>query len=616
MDDWHNISRDELIAAYFDGELPPEWRAEAQRLLATDPHCRQVLEDLQLIASSLKSLPPQQLEPDFYRHVLQRAEWALLAHGAPAPPATPMPQGQPAGPSAQALAAADIAITPGDAGTCVAAGAQVAEAHHPATRRMPRPRAARWQAPLGVSAAVALAAVALAFWPSAPRPDDRHAASNAGDRAAGMVQYLAAAGNPAQPDGNHLAGHHVRRQAASADEAPAAVVPDAGQAGTTSVEPLNLPTIQPHDLAVRTLAWTKALDATTGELLVVCDVSHSAVDVLQQFESLLAQQQVALISDRQAATYLADGLQWEPQRRAAANQQQGQADQVGSGAGGGWQRRSALAARSHGDSQSAPGDDVHLYVVEAPLEQLSAVIAAVEAMDAGQGHLNVLDPGRRILEKAGAAVPRAIVADDSHGNSPATSAAAAPPAAVVARDQAENASPAALRGDANRAASAGPQVDRQGGALGVPTIAAGSSAQRPAAKGIAQPLALPPSEALQAALASQPASTLKQEMTYPGPAADSAPLGQKARTGGHERRLSDPSHPQVEPLQAPPPGPATVHAAPAPGAEPSPSAPGAEQTDAAPRGGSEGGSWRRAVIILRLHSGDPPPLAAPAPRQP
>lgn len=681
MDNWHILSRDELIAAYFDGELPPPWRAEAERLLATDPHCRQLFEDLQLISSSLKNLPSEELEPDFYRRVLQRAEWALLSQDAASGHAAPAPQPRSVHPIAQALAASPDR---GSSGHTPADGPAVAL---PAVRRASRRMAARWQAPLAVSAAVALAAAALAFWPGAPHPEAPNTAHLARHPAAGNVEALASARRAGprsdhdleQPDADpgvprlamatsdrapHDAAHDERDDEGAAhvgaagyssvapraltfrDEvaldsqptvptadialqapaastssgsavlsatavvaAPSSVAPAAGIAGRISGSSLKMVNLaaapQPDDLAARTLAWKAALNRTAGELLVVCDVSHFSADALQQFELLLARQQVALVSDLPKDRDLAYGRPLESQPAAAAGNQRGQG---AAGAGGALQRRSV--EREHKSRSDDAAEDVHLYVVEASLEQISAVIAAVEAMDAGQVQLNVLEPGRRALAKADAGEPQAVLRTDSRSKAPVGSVFAAP------SSLAEDASPAPLRGGENRAA--GPDAAAAGliAPSAPPAAASGSRAPASIAKGIAQPLPLPRSDALQAALAPQPAAddtpgTERSEQTVPTPPAhEKAPRA----TDSNERHVRQQQ--QGEPLEAPPPGAAAATQFGAGAAVPEAADAGQFHGADAQRDRLAPSAWRRAVFVLRLHSAERPPLEAPAPRQP
>ena len=68
----------ELIGAYLDGELSGEDLARAETLLATQPECRQLLEELQALRTSLQALPQHTLGNDFANSVLRRAEREIL----------------------------------------------------------------------------------------------------------------------------------------------------------------------------------------------------------------------------------------------------------------------------------------------------------------------------------------------------------------------------------------------------------------------------------------------------------------------------------------------------------------------------------------------------------
>jgi anti-sigma factor RsiW len=72
------LSDQELISAYLDGELSGEELARAEHLLATKPDCRQLLEELRSLRTSMQALPRQKLESGFADAVLRRAEREIL----------------------------------------------------------------------------------------------------------------------------------------------------------------------------------------------------------------------------------------------------------------------------------------------------------------------------------------------------------------------------------------------------------------------------------------------------------------------------------------------------------------------------------------------------------
>jgi hypothetical protein len=64
----------ELVAAYFDGQLSPQERKEAEQLLLDDPQMRKHLADLRKIRTCFSQLPGYTLPRDFYRQVLGLAK--------------------------------------------------------------------------------------------------------------------------------------------------------------------------------------------------------------------------------------------------------------------------------------------------------------------------------------------------------------------------------------------------------------------------------------------------------------------------------------------------------------------------------------------------------------
>lgn len=64
---------DELISAYFDGELSPDECAHVERLVAGDDLHRQTLVDMQNLADDMRQLPDYQLDEQFAERVTERA---------------------------------------------------------------------------------------------------------------------------------------------------------------------------------------------------------------------------------------------------------------------------------------------------------------------------------------------------------------------------------------------------------------------------------------------------------------------------------------------------------------------------------------------------------------
>jgi hypothetical protein len=72
---------DELISALLDGELSVEERRQVEQLLADDPACRQLYEELRMVRATVAGLPRHRLNKDLSRRVLRRAERRMLLGG-------------------------------------------------------------------------------------------------------------------------------------------------------------------------------------------------------------------------------------------------------------------------------------------------------------------------------------------------------------------------------------------------------------------------------------------------------------------------------------------------------------------------------------------------------
>lgn len=90
-----NVPENELFSAYLDGELTAEEQAQIERLLASSPAARQLMEELRALSGTLQSLPVHKLGEDLAPQVLRVAERRMLgepASGLEAPsPSLPQP---------------------------------------------------------------------------------------------------------------------------------------------------------------------------------------------------------------------------------------------------------------------------------------------------------------------------------------------------------------------------------------------------------------------------------------------------------------------------------------------------------------------------------------------
>lgn len=82
----------ELFSAYLDGELTAEEEAQVERVLASSPAARQLLDELRNLSQTLQTLPAQKLAEDLSPHVLRVAERRMLAES-PLPAARTAPRG-------------------------------------------------------------------------------------------------------------------------------------------------------------------------------------------------------------------------------------------------------------------------------------------------------------------------------------------------------------------------------------------------------------------------------------------------------------------------------------------------------------------------------------------
>jgi len=84
-----NVPENELFSAYLDGELTAAEQAEMERLLATSPAARQLLEELRALSATLQSLPVHKLNEDLSQHVLRMAERRMLSGQTESDPFSP-----------------------------------------------------------------------------------------------------------------------------------------------------------------------------------------------------------------------------------------------------------------------------------------------------------------------------------------------------------------------------------------------------------------------------------------------------------------------------------------------------------------------------------------------
>ncbi len=79
----NDLPQNELLSAYLDGELTADEQAETERLLASSPAARQLLDELRALSATLQSLPQQKLGEDLSQQVLRVAERRMLTEGEP-----------------------------------------------------------------------------------------------------------------------------------------------------------------------------------------------------------------------------------------------------------------------------------------------------------------------------------------------------------------------------------------------------------------------------------------------------------------------------------------------------------------------------------------------------
>jgi len=82
-----DLSENEWLSAYVDGELTDEERAELEQLIQDNPAARQLVDEFRALRERLRALPSFQVGEDLSRRVLRRAERQILSE--PATPARP-----------------------------------------------------------------------------------------------------------------------------------------------------------------------------------------------------------------------------------------------------------------------------------------------------------------------------------------------------------------------------------------------------------------------------------------------------------------------------------------------------------------------------------------------
>jgi anti-sigma factor RsiW len=79
----NDLSQNELLSAYLDGELTAAEQAEMERLLAQSPAAGQLLDELRALRNMLQTLPQEKLTEDLSRQVLRVAERRMLTEEEP-----------------------------------------------------------------------------------------------------------------------------------------------------------------------------------------------------------------------------------------------------------------------------------------------------------------------------------------------------------------------------------------------------------------------------------------------------------------------------------------------------------------------------------------------------
>jgi hypothetical protein len=79
-----NVPENELFSAYLDGELTAGEQAQVERLLATSPAARQLLDELRAVSATLQALPAYKLDVDLTPQILRAAERQMLGQPADA----------------------------------------------------------------------------------------------------------------------------------------------------------------------------------------------------------------------------------------------------------------------------------------------------------------------------------------------------------------------------------------------------------------------------------------------------------------------------------------------------------------------------------------------------
>lgn len=309
------LSREELIGAYLDGELSPEERARAEQLLAESEESRQMLEELRALRARVQALPRHSLPADFSQRVLQRAEREMIL------------------------------------GSTVPAGPREAVARREPPARDTLPFGGRWVRPLVYAGFAAAAALLIAVFLPNETQQERNVAS--------LPQHDTEL-HPA-PAESALAVHNDDRRPSVSDmQKSAEGMPQAGHSapairGESTVAGRK----EAHDMApAATPAPASEPGGRSGaadDLLIVdLQVVRTAL-ARGEFEQLL----------RSAEIQVAE----EPQAVAAANPDAAEEADFG---------KNLAGAKAKPFGETALPANAELFYVEATAEQLEALLATID----------------------------------------------------------------------------------------------------------------------------------------------------------------------------------------------------------------------------------------------
>jgi anti-sigma factor RsiW len=374
-------SPQELISAYFDGELTPAEVLAAEQLLEHDAAARRLLAEFEGVRSCLSDLPRQRLPRDLSQSVLREAERQMLQAPAAASDSRPSPSTASAVPApwvriglAFVVAASLLLafVLPGRFGNAPAERTPVAVRGDSSTPPPPRAPATGDHFGDNRRTDFDLDGAAAAENLRAGKTADELSADGTGARGfseklakeRGQTEYFSKAPEATVPNGA------VPQGAVPNGAGPMSPAASGSMPGGIELTQQRPPQLAEQLYDQQGLAVQQQLAGTTGQAAseptnsYVLDVTSDVVQnrVLARFEEVLSEQQISLEDNGAIAEPSAD-------QAAVATEAEGIEPQ-----------RKMPSARSDRQQRPNPSNADHVYVIDATPEQLSNTIVGLNRL--------------------------------------------------------------------------------------------------------------------------------------------------------------------------------------------------------------------------------------------